>query len=104
QIRMNVGALSGNPPAFPAAGTLADFTNAGSVDPNTMLPIAGGGTLVTASYFVKVTGVAGDTINLATSKFSYRKGSNSLDTTINGIPYRIISVPSAQDFVRMHRA
>jgi hypothetical protein len=94
QIRMNVGALSGNTPALPAtAGSLADFTNAGTVDPNTMLPKAGGGTLVTASYFVKVTGVVGDTIQLASSVFSYRKGSNSLDTSIFGTPYKIIISP-----------
>ena len=94
QIRMNVSNTPGATPATGAlAGNLTNTTGSGTINPNTTLPIAGGGTLITASYFVRVTGVAGDTIRLATSKFNYRKGSNSLDTTVNGTPYKIIVSP-----------
>lgn len=94
QIRMNVSNAPGATPATAAlAGSLANSTGSGTINPNTTLPIAGGGTLITASYFVIVTGVAGDTIQLATSKMIFRKGSNSLDTTVNGTPYKIIISP-----------
>jgi hypothetical protein len=101
QIRINIGAtaapwVAGATPATAAlAGSTANTTGGGSINPATTLPIANGGTLTTASYFVKVTGVAGDTIKLATPVLAFRKASASgADTIVLGTPYKIIVSPS----------
>jgi hypothetical protein len=101
QIRMNIGALAapwvgGATPATAAlAGLITNTTGGGSINPNTTLPLANGGTLTTASYFVKVTGATGDTIRLATPVLAYRKASAALiDTLILGTPYKIIISPT----------
>lgn len=94
QIRMNFGTSSGNTHTNAAtAGNLTDATGAGTVNPNNTLPIASTGTLVTFSYYVEVTGAIGDTIQLAASKFSYRKGTSAVDTVITGTPYKIYISP-----------
>jgi hypothetical protein len=102
QIRINIGAAAApwvagaTPPTAALAGQLTNTAGGGTINPATTLPIANGGTLTTASYFVKVTGIAGDTIFLATPKLAYRKASApGADTIVLGTPYKIIISPNS---------
>lgn len=89
QIRINAGATVSQP-LTGSEGTLTDVTGAGTVKVGTYKPTLFGGTLLTTSFRVVVSGSPGDTIVLGTSKLLYKLTSGGLDSTLTGTSYKIL--------------
>lgn len=89
QVRINLGSTPGIPTAA-NPGDITDLTGAGNVVIGTYRPRLFGGTLITTSFRVRVTGNAGDTIVLAAAKFIYKKTSTGADTVITLTPFKIL--------------
>jgi hypothetical protein len=88
QIRINIGSSPSKPLAA-SPGLLTDITGASTVKIGTYKPLIFGGTLLTTSFRVKVTGTPGDTIVLGIGKLVYQKTSGGADTIISATPYMI---------------
>ena len=89
QIRINIGSS----PSLPLASTpglLTDITGSSTIKIGTYKPLIFGGTLLTTSFRVKVSGSAGDTIILGSGKLVYKKTAGGADTTITATPYKIL--------------
>ncbi len=93
QVRINIGTTPGMPlTANPGLST--DSTGAGNLKIGTYKPQLFGGTLITTSFKVQVTAVAGDTITLGIGKLIYRKTPFGADTVVNATPYKILVSPA----------
>jgi hypothetical protein len=89
QIRINIGST----PSLPLAATpglLTDLTGSSNITIGTYKPLIFGGTLLTTSFRVVVTGNPGDTITLGSGKLVYKKTNGGSDTTITATPYQIL--------------
>lgn len=92
QIRFNLGATAGATGA--SAGSLTNTTGASDVHIGTYKPKLFGGSLITTSFRVRVTGSAGDSITVGAAKFIYKKTSSGADTMITLSPYKILISPA----------
>ncbi len=89
-IRMNLGFGTTNP-GKPVNTTATEATTAtGQMNAGSNNPRGGGGMLFAVAYRVKVTGNAGDTINIQPGRFIYRTSAGGSDITLVSTPYQIL--------------
>jgi hypothetical protein len=88
QIRINIGKTS--PLASSNPGSLTDTIGSRSLKIGNYKPLIFGGTLITTSFRVVVSGNPGDTIILGAGKLLYKTTATGADTAITATPYKIL--------------
>ncbi|MBS1921200.1 MAG: T9SS type A sorting domain-containing protein [Bacteroidetes bacterium] len=86
-IRMNLG-FGGTNPGIPVNNTSTESASATGSMASGDRPKGGGGLLFAIAYRVKVTGVAGDTINLFPGQFIYNNAGT--DVILTATPFKIL--------------